>query len=162
MDWNVRWALAVGILTACGGKGGEDSGASGDTDVTPPDGAACAVRTDEGLLMVPGNTPDTTAPAIQSLSTPYTIQLAPNQGGWVRLVLPESGEYTIHTSFSGVLYGLWTDNGEYPLAAERPSDVCADTIPAVYGVEVDTPSSLYLQLGPLSALYYWVYVQQEA
>jgi hypothetical protein len=56
--------------------------------------------------MVPGATPDTTAPAIQDFDTPYTIQLASSQGGWVRLVVPDAGAYTLHTGFAGVLYGL--------------------------------------------------------
>ena len=162
MKWTAQRFLGVALIVGCGGKGEPDSGREGGTEVTPRDAAPCLSRMEQGRLMVPGSAPSTTAPAIQELDTPYTIQLAPNQGGWVRLLLPDAGSYTIHTGFSGVLYGLWTDVGEYPMDAERVSEVCADMIPAVYAVEVSAPTALYLQLGPLSSLYYWIYVQQEA
>ena len=112
--------------------------------------------------MLPGNTPDSTAPAIMELDTPYTIQLAPTQGGWVRLVVPEAGTYTLHTGFADVLDGLWTDEGEHPIRRERPSEVCPDSIRAVHVFETTEATTLYMQMGPLTSLYFWVFFQQEA
>lgn len=159
--WTVL-ALLAGILGGCSGKSDADSDASGDTGTTSPDAAPCALRADPGLAMTPGSTPNTTAPAIQNLDTAHTIELSPNSGGWVRLVLPEAGTYTLHTSFSGVVLGLWTDSGEATLEPSRASEVCGDEIPAVFTLSVPGPQTYYLQLGPLSAIYFWVYLQQEA
>ena len=154
--------LAMVVFVAgCAPKSGDDSGTARETGMSSPDAAACGARAETGQQMTPGDTPNSTAPAIQSLNTPYTIQLAANRGGWVRLVLPSAGRYTIHTGFAGVLYGLYTDAGEYPMGEERQSIDCPETIPAVYPVDATGPTTLYMQLGPLTSMNFWVYVQQE-
>ena len=155
-----KLALAV-VIAGCSGKAGDDSAAGRETGMSSTDAAACSLRTDVGQQMTPGQTPDSTAPAIQALNTPYSIQLAANRGGWVRLVLPGAGRYTIHTGFAGVLYGLYTEAGAHPMGEERPSEVCPETIPAVYPVDVAGPTTLLMQLGPLTSMTFWVYVQQE-
>lgn len=158
----VQIGLIAGVLVGCSGKSEDDSAGPGDTGTSSPDAVPCAAVADAGLAMTPGNTPDTTAPAIMDMSAPYTIELSADAGGWVRLVLPEAGSYTIHTSFAGVLRGLWTDTGEYPLGIARSNEVCPGDIPEAFTVTVTEPSTFYMQLGPLSAIYFWVYVQPEA
>jgi hypothetical protein len=44
----------------------------------------------------------------------------------------------------------------------RPSEVCPDTIPAVYAFETTGPTTLYMQMGPLTSMFFWVYFQQES
>lgn len=155
-------ALLAGVLVGCSGKSEEDSDDSGVTGTTSPDTAACSVRGDPGLAMMPGNSPDSTAPAIQQLDIPYTIELAPDAGGWVRIVFPAPGTYTLHTGFAEVFRGLWADDGERVLEEPRPSEVCADEVPEVFTITVGEPVTYYMQLGPLTSRLFWVYVQQEA
>ena len=158
---SVQKLAMAGLIVGCAAKSSGESGAERETGMSSPDAAACGARAEPGQQMTPGDTPNTTAPAIQSLNTPYTIQLAANRGGWVRLVLPGAGRYTIHTGFAGVLFGLYTDSGEYPMGEERESADCPETIPAVYPVDATEPTTLYMQLGPLTSMNFWVYVQQE-
>ena len=158
----VQGALMVALLMGCAGKEPLDTGPSGDTGASSPDGVACAARSDPGVQMVPGDTPNTTAPAILELSTPYTMQLTPTRGGWVRLELPDAGNYILHTGFAGVVQGLWNDSGEVTISAARPSAVCADEIPAVYSFSTSGPETLYLQMGPLASLTFWVFLEAES
>ena len=111
--------------------------------------------------MRPGDSANSTAPAIQEMSSPYTIELAADRGGWVRLVLPEAGTYTLHTSFAGVAINLLDDSGEVGIGMGRPNEVCPSEIPEVFIISVDAPTTYYVQLGPLSAIYFWVLVQPE-
>ena len=155
-------AVVAVVLMGCSGKSSDDTSDSGDTGTTSPDAAPCALRSDSGLAMTPGDGANTTAPAIQEMNSPYTIELAADRGGWVRLVLPHAGTYTLHTGFAGVALNLLDDAGEVGIGMGRANDVCPTEIPEVFTITVDAPTTYYLQLGPLSAIYFWVLVQPEA
>jgi len=158
VKWLVTVLLAM-LLVGCSGKSDEETGDSGVTGPTSPDAVACAARAERGLEMVPGAGPDPTAPAIQELDSPYTILLSPDAGGWVRLTFPAAGTYAIHTGFAGVFRGLWAETGERALQPPRASDVCPTEVPEVFTITVSESVTYYMQLGPLTSIYFWVYVE---
>jgi len=111
--------------------------------------------------MTPGDTANTTAPAIQELNTPYTIVLSSSAGGWVRLVLPEAGTYTLHTGFAGVATNLIEGTEVVGIGMGRANEVCPTEIPEVFTITVDGPTTYYMQLTQLASIYFWVMVQPE-
>ena len=159
-NWWHRFLL-MGILVGCSGKDEDDTGGLVDTGMSSPDAIACDARDDTGIEMVPGAGPDSTAPGIVDLNTPYTVVLSEGAGGWVRLVLPEAGTYEVHTGFAGVFRGLWSDTGERVLEPPRASASCPDEIPEVFTVTVTEPITYYMQLGPLASIYFWMYVRLD-
>ena len=161
--WKSVGILVFGLTLGCGGSSKSDSQETGDTGETPaPEDIICAMRGDAGLTMTPGMTASSTAPAIMELDSPYTIQLTPTTGGWVRLVIPEAGNYTIHTGFVEVMTGLWIDTEAVPLAEPTSNPSCPTEIPEVFALRVQTPQTYYMQLGPLSSMSFWILVHREA
>ena len=153
--------LLAAVVGGCSGKSDDDSGASSDTGMSSADTVVCAARSQSGIEMVPGTGPDSTAPAIMEVGTPYTVLLTADAGGWVRLALPEAGSYQVHTGFAGVFRGLWGDTGERALPPPRASEVCPEEVPEVFTIAVTEPVTYYMQLGPLASMNFWVYLQLE-
>ncbi len=160
--WKSVGVLVFGLTAACSGSSKSDSEPTGDTAGAPTaEDTICALRSEAGQTMTPGTAAASTAPAIMDFETPYTIQLTPTAGGWVRLVIPEEGNYTIHTGFVEVMTGLWIDTEAVPLGSPTPNSSCPSDIPEVFSLRVQEPQTYYMQLGPLSSLSFWILVHRE-
>lgn len=150
----IERALLVGVLAGCSGKD-DSSPQVFDTGTTSPTSAACERRSDAGLDVVPGDSPDTTAPALQDLDSPWTVDLSAT-GGWIRLRFTEPGAYQLHAGFGGVVRSLYDDAGQVDLPEAVPNGACPSDIPEIYSFSVVSDTTWYLNLAPFEGRGLWL------
>lgn len=152
----MRLALAALALAACTGEPPRDTADTGPV-VPAEEQAACRLRDSVGREMTPGQTPDTTAPALPIGDEPATLAIVPDAPNYVRLELSEPGTLVVFASEVDVL--MHVQEGVDPITAEEPVPVdgCPDTVPERHDVPIDAAGTYHLRVAWAGFRSMWVY-----
>lgn len=138
-------------LSACSGKGGSTD-SSADTAALPGSAgerAACAQTADPGPTVTPVTQITTQTPALQQLDTPYTVELAQDRGGYVRLTADAStaGPRRVYFSLADVVTAVVDEGGAQVPFTTAVGEACPDEIPARVELEL-SEGTVYLLFSP--------------
>lgn len=151
-----RLATLALAAAACAPEPPTDTADTGPT--TPAEeAAACTLRSQAGRAMIPGETPDSTAPQLPLGTEPATLSIVPDKPNYVRLELAGPGTLVVFASEVNVLMHL--QQGVNPLESEAPAPVegCPDTVPERHDIPIDAAGTYHLRVAWAGFRTLWVY-----
>lgn len=153
----MRAALSALLLVACTGETPLDSARDTAPPVPAEEEDACRLRAQVGREVVPGQTPDTTAPAIPVGGEPATLAIVPDSPNYVRLLADQPGTFVIFASEVDVL--MHVQEGVRIIDSPEPAPVagCPDEVPERHDVEVGAAGDYHLRVAWAGFRTLWVY-----
>jgi hypothetical protein len=138
-------------LSACSGKGGS-ADSSTDTAALPGtagERGACAQTADPGPTVTPVTQITTQTPALQQLDSPYTVELAQDRGGYVRLTADAStaGPRRVYLSIADVITAVVDESGGEVPFSTAAGEACPEELPAHVELEL-AEGTVYLLFSP--------------
>lgn len=151
--FHAKWLLVLPLLSFACGDAKEDSSASEED----PGEHACEQRALAGTtLSLVASRDDDASTLLMESEEPWTLNLVPGASGFARIEVEQAESMLLFMGIGDVLNGLWLGEAEQALPEPSPEEACPSDIPEHFHLDLATPGTWHIELGPAAVDSAWL------